>query len=53
VSHLFAAIAPGARKRSVFDTLTDAQGIIDTRRALTLEVLAKYLKLWEFLSNFS
>jgi hypothetical protein len=37
----------------VFDALTDARWITDIRGALTLEVLAEYLELWEFLSNFS
>ena len=53
VPHLFAAIAPRARKRSVFDALTDARWITDIKGALTLEVLAEYLELWEVLSNFS
>lgn len=51
--HLFAAIAPRARKRSVFDALDDARWISDIKGALTLEVLAEYLELWDFLSNFS
>ena len=51
--HLFAAIAPRARKRSVFDALTAARWITDIKGALTLEVLAEYLELWEVLSNFS
>jgi hypothetical protein len=44
---------PRARKRSVFDALTDARWITDIKGALTLEVLAEYLELWEVLSNFS
>ena len=51
--HLFAAIAPRARKRSVFDALADARWITDIKGALTLEVLAEYLELWDFLSDFS
>ena len=51
--HLFAAIAPRARKRSVFDALDDARWISDIKGALTLEFLAEYLELWDFLSNFS
>jgi len=51
--HLFAAIAPRARKRSVFDALDDARWISDIKGALTLEVLAEYLELWDFPSNFS
>ena len=53
VPHLFATIAPRAQKRSVFDALTDARWITDIKGALTLEVLAEYLELWEVLSNFS
>jgi len=37
----------------VFDSLTDARWITDIKGALTLEVLAEYLELWEVLSNFS
>jgi len=36
----------------VFDALTYAWWITDIKGALTLEVLAEYLELWEVLSNF-
>ena len=37
----------------MFDALADASWITDIKGALTLEVLAEYLELWDFLSDFS
>jgi hypothetical protein len=49
--HLFAALAPRARKRSVFDAITGARWITDIKGALTLDLLVEYLALWDLLSE--
>jgi hypothetical protein len=48
--HLYAAIASRARTRTVFDTLANSRWIFNIKGALTLDVLAKYLELWDLLS---
>ena len=52
--HFFAAIAPRARKRSVFYAFSGAsRWITDIKGALTLDVLVEYLALWDLLSEVS
>jgi len=49
--HLFNAIAVRARKRTVYDAITDGRWISDIRGALNVQVLIEYLHLWDLLSN--
>jgi len=49
--HLFNAIAVRARKRMVYDAITDRKWISDIRGALNVQVLIEYLHLWNLLSN--
>jgi hypothetical protein len=43
--HLFSSIAARARKRSVYDAITDGRWISDIKGALTVPVLIEYLHL--------
>jgi hypothetical protein len=51
VPHLFNAISRRAKKRTVFDALTDMLWVSDIRGALTVAVLDEYLELWHMLSE--
>jgi len=49
--HLYSAVAVRARKRTVFDAITDGRWISDIRGALSVQVLIEYVHLWELLSD--
>jgi len=49
--HLYSAVAVRARKRTVFDAITDGSWISDIRGALSVQVLIEYIHLWELLSD--
>jgi hypothetical protein len=49
--HLFNAISGRAKKRTVHDALTDLHWVADICEALTVDVLAEYLELWDLLSE--
>jgi hypothetical protein len=49
VPHLFSAISGRAKKRTVFDALTDMHWVSDIQEALTVVLLAQYLELWDLL----
>jgi len=51
VAHLFGTISNRARKRSVHEAMTEMRWISDIRGALTVDVLAEYLVLWDLLSD--
>ena len=51
VAHLFGTISNRARKRSVHEAMTEMRWISDIRGALTVDVLAEYLALWDLLSD--
>jgi hypothetical protein len=51
VPHLFHTISRRAKKRTVFDALTDMRWVSDIRGALTVAVLDEYLELWDMLSE--
>jgi hypothetical protein len=50
VPHLFSSISNRARKRTVFEALTEGRWVADIRgSALTVVVLIEYLDLWDLL----
>ena len=51
VPHFFGTISNRARKRSVHEAMTEMRWISDIRGALTVDVLAEYLVLWDLLSD--
>jgi hypothetical protein len=51
VPHLFGAIAGRAKKRTVLDAVTDMRWVSDMKGALTVDVLAEYLGVWNMISQ--
>ena len=49
--HLFNAVTARGRKRKVSDALENRSWILDIKGALTVEVLAEYLQLWDLLEG--
>ncbi|XP_012704012.1 uncharacterized protein LOC105915054 [Setaria italica] len=51
VPHLFGTVSKRAKKRTVYEALTEMRWIADIRGALTVAVLSEYLGLWDLLSE--
>jgi hypothetical protein len=48
---LFGVVSIRARKKTVYDALTDRCWVSDIREALTVVVLEEFLALWDLLSE--
>lgn len=51
VPHLFGTTSNRAKKRTVHEALTNLRWVSDIRGALSVEVLAEYLGLWDLMSD--
>jgi hypothetical protein len=51
VPHLFGSISSRAKKRTVYEALTNGRWVTDIRGAHTVIVLAEYLNLWQLLTE--
>jgi len=51
VPNLYGSVPNRARKRTVFEAMTELRWVRDIRGATTVAVLAEYFRLWDLLSE--